>query len=86
MGLSCAMDVPPEESSYNALFPMPSGSPHTAVGLRVGSSSLEVRGLQTSGLWCRDLDRCAGVVLGVQELLQLLKDGKLKLWREWKST
>lgn len=55
--VSCTVEVPPEESSYNTLFPLPSGSPHCAVGLRVGSSSLGIRGLQTSGLWCRDLER-----------------------------
>lgn len=78
------MDVIPEEGSYNGLFPLPSGSPYSAVGLRVGNNSLVVRGLQASGSWCRDLDRCFGG--GVQGLLQLHKDGKPQLWKEWKST
>jgi len=65
------MDVPSVESSCNALFPSPQAvtSSDSAVGLRVGRSSLGLRGLLTSGLWCRELEGCSSAVLGTQELL-----------------
>lgn len=66
MGSSWVMDVPSVESSCNALFPSPQvvTSSDSAVGLRVGSSSLGVKGLLTSGLWCRELEGCSSAVMG----------------------